>query len=231
MFQGKATEVAPWIPLQYSPKHRYPWDLFLLILLSVVFSTGPCSPTRVIAMTFALQKKGVSWRCCQVWRLLMPCNYQMCKRISLSAHGCSSGVNAQSIACRAPDPRFWEGRKPTVTQLTTGTIWCVPTLCWSDGGLEELVEELNSGKIMYAFCRVQDPNSGLPKYVLINWVCAARHSGVSECLLKLLLKKSSLFQTGEGVNDARKGLCANHVSSIANFLKVTLSPVLNFKFI
>ncbi|XP_041065557.1 drebrin-like b isoform X2 [Carcharodon carcharias] len=63
-----------------------------------------------------------------------------------------------------------------------------------DGGLEELVEELNSGKVMYAFCRVKDPNSGLPKYVLINW-------------------------TGEGVKDARKGLCANHVSTIANFLK------------
>uniref|UniRef100_A0A4W5KQA3 Drebrin-like b n=1 Tax=Hucho hucho TaxID=62062 RepID=A0A4W5KQA3_9TELE len=63
-----------------------------------------------------------------------------------------------------------------------------------DGGLEELVDELNSGKIMYAFCRVEDPNSGLCKYVLINW-------------------------TGEGVKDARKGLCANHVSSIANFLK------------
>ncbi|XP_068559727.1 drebrin-like b isoform X5 [Cebidichthys violaceus] len=63
-----------------------------------------------------------------------------------------------------------------------------------DGGLEELVEELNSGKVMYAFCRVEDPNSGLPKYVLINW-------------------------TGEGVKDARKGLCANHVSSMANFLR------------
>uniref|UniRef100_A0A672P071 Drebrin-like protein B n=1 Tax=Sinocyclocheilus grahami TaxID=75366 RepID=A0A672P071_SINGR len=63
-----------------------------------------------------------------------------------------------------------------------------------DGGLEELVEELNSGKVMYAFCRVKDPNSGLPKYVHINW-------------------------TGEGVKDARKGQCANHVSSIANFLK------------
>ncbi|XP_077118903.1 drebrin-like protein isoform X2 [Ranitomeya variabilis] len=63
-----------------------------------------------------------------------------------------------------------------------------------DGGLEELVDELSSGKVMYAFCRVQDPNSGLPKYVLINW-------------------------TGEGVNDARKGVCANHVSTLANFLK------------
>ncbi|XP_070690034.1 drebrin-like protein B isoform X1 [Pempheris klunzingeri] len=63
-----------------------------------------------------------------------------------------------------------------------------------DGGLEEMVEELNSGKVMYAFCRVQDPNSGLPKYVLINW-------------------------TGEGVKDARKGICANHVSAMRNFLK------------
>ncbi|MEE6507468.1 hypothetical protein FKM82_024139 [Ascaphus truei] len=63
-----------------------------------------------------------------------------------------------------------------------------------EGGLEELVEELSSGKLMYAFCRVQDPNSGLPKYVLINW-------------------------TGEGVKDARKGVCANHVSTMANFLK------------
>eukprot|EP00062_Callorhinchus_milii_P025573 gi/632986698/ref/XP_007910382.1/ PREDICTED: drebrin-like protein isoform X1 [Callorhinchus milii] len=63
-----------------------------------------------------------------------------------------------------------------------------------DGGLEEMVEELSSGKVMYAFCRVKDPNSGLPKNVLINW-------------------------TGEGVKDARKGICANHVSTIANFLK------------
>lgn len=63
-----------------------------------------------------------------------------------------------------------------------------------DGGLEEMVEELSSGKVMYAFCRVEDPNSGLPKYVLINW-------------------------TGEGVKDSRKGICANHVSSMANFLK------------
>ncbi|MBW01885.1 Drebrin-like protein, partial [Eschrichtius robustus] len=57
-----------------------------------------------------------------------------------------------------------------------------------------MVEELNSGKVMYAFCRVKDPNSGLPKFVLINW-------------------------TGEGVNDVRKGACANHVSTMASFLK------------
>lgn len=38
------------------------------------------------------------------------------------------------------------------------------------------MEELNSGKVMYAFCRVKDPNSGLPKYVLINWVCKVSSS-------------------------------------------------------
>ncbi|XP_040929206.1 drebrin-like protein A [Betta splendens] len=63
-----------------------------------------------------------------------------------------------------------------------------------DGGLEEMVEELSSGKVMYAFCRVQDPNSGLPKYVLVNW-------------------------TGEGVKDTRKGICGHHVSSMARFLQ------------
>lgn len=63
-----------------------------------------------------------------------------------------------------------------------------------DGGLEEMVDELNSGKVMYAFCRVLDPSSGVPKFVLINW-------------------------TGEGVKDVRKGVCANHVHSMSNFLR------------
>lgn len=39
-----------------------------------------------------------------------------------------------------------------------------------DGGLEELKDELNSGKIMYAFARVLDPKTSLPKCILINWV-------------------------------------------------------------
>uniref|UniRef100_A0A8C7I1Y1 ADF-H domain-containing protein n=1 Tax=Oncorhynchus kisutch TaxID=8019 RepID=A0A8C7I1Y1_ONCKI len=72
---------------------------------------------------------------------------------------------------------------------------CVYVYLYVDGGLEEMVEELSSGKVMYAFCRVKDPNSGLCKYVLINW-------------------------TGEGVKDSRKGQCANHVISMGNFLRV-----------
>ena len=44
-----------------------------------------------------------------------------------------------------------------------------------DGGLVELADELNTGKIMYAYVRVQDPKTSLMKYVLINWqVCVVR---------------------------------------------------------
>lgn len=38
-----------------------------------------------------------------------------------------------------------------------------------DGGLLELSEDLNSGKIMYAFVGVDDSKTSLTKYLLINW--------------------------------------------------------------
>ncbi|KAJ2078677.1 actin binding protein [Coemansia sp. RSA 988] len=37
------------------------------------------------------------------------------------------------------------------------------------GGLEELGEEFDDGKVQYAFARVQDPNTNLPKFVFISW--------------------------------------------------------------
>ena len=39
-----------------------------------------------------------------------------------------------------------------------------------DGDIDEAAEELSGGQIMYAFIRVTDPNTQLPKHVLINWV-------------------------------------------------------------
>ena len=39
-----------------------------------------------------------------------------------------------------------------------------------DGGIEEMTEDLSGGKIQYAYCRVMDPNTNLPKFVFINWV-------------------------------------------------------------
>ncbi|KAF0310124.1 Drebrin-like protein [Amphibalanus amphitrite] len=62
-----------------------------------------------------------------------------------------------------------------------------------DGGLTELSEDLNSNKIMYAFCRLLDPKTSLPKYVLINW-------------------------QGEGAPMSRKGSCTNHMRDVAALL-------------
>ncbi|KAH8335065.1 hypothetical protein KR074_002184 [Drosophila pseudoananassae] len=62
-----------------------------------------------------------------------------------------------------------------------------------DGGVEELNEDLNSGKIMYAFVRIEDPKTGLNKYLLINW-------------------------QGEGAPVLRKGTCANHIRDVGNLL-------------
>uniref|UniRef100_A0A2I2YUT5 Drebrin like n=1 Tax=Gorilla gorilla gorilla TaxID=9595 RepID=A0A2I2YUT5_GORGO len=65
-----------------------------------------------------------------------------------------------------------------------------------EGGLEEMVEELNSGKVMYTFCRVKDPNSGLPKFVLINWgthvtINARAEEDVEpECIMEKVAKAS-----------------------------------------
>ena len=40
----------------------------------------------------------------------------------------------------------------------------------SDGGIEEMVNELSNGKMLYAYLKVLDPNTSLPKSVLVNWV-------------------------------------------------------------
>lgn len=61
-----------------------------------------------------------------------------------------------------------------------------------DGGILELKEDLNSGKIMYAFVKLNDPKTSLDKCVLINW-------------------------QGEGANTVKKGLCANHLRDIEKF--------------
>lgn len=63
-----------------------------------------------------------------------------------------------------------------------------------EGGLEELYDEFNSSKILYAFCSVRDPNTELIKYVLINW-------------------------QGEGAPLQRKGICINHFRDISDFFR------------
>jgi hypothetical protein len=47
-------------------------------------------------------------------------------------------------------------------QLTT-------SVTTTEGELSELIEDFNDGRIQFAFLKVKDPNSGLPKNVLISW--------------------------------------------------------------
>ncbi|KAL2717577.1 drebrin-like protein [Vespula squamosa] len=63
-----------------------------------------------------------------------------------------------------------------------------------NGGLEEMIDRLSSSHIMYAFCRVIDTKTSLPKCLLINW-------------------------QGEGAPIVRKGTCANHIRDVEKLLK------------
>lgn len=63
------------------------------------------------------------------------------------------------------------------------------------GTLDDLVEEFSDGKVQYALARVSDPNTHLPKFVLINWC-------------------------GEGVPENRKGLFPPHSATVADYFKV-----------
>ncbi|XP_067207146.1 drebrin-like protein isoform X2 [Linepithema humile] len=57
-----------------------------------------------------------------------------------------------------------------------------------------MIDRLNSSHIMYAFCKVTDTKTSLPKCLLINW-------------------------QGEGAPIVRKGTCANHIRDVERLLK------------
>jgi hypothetical protein len=62
------------------------------------------------------------------------------------------------------------------------------------GSLDDALFDFSSGRIQYGFIRVVDPNSKLPKFVLINWC-------------------------GEGVPESRKGLFTSHAATVAQYMK------------
>lgn len=62
-----------------------------------------------------------------------------------------------------------------------------------EDGISELAAEFNSGKIQYGFVRVDSKETGIAKFVFINW-------------------------QGEGAPTARKGTCAKHVRDVTNLI-------------
>lgn len=62
-----------------------------------------------------------------------------------------------------------------------------------EGELEELIEEFNEGRVQFAFLKIKDPNSGLPKYALIAWC-------------------------GGGVPERTKGYFTSHLNAVSKVL-------------
>jgi hypothetical protein len=62
------------------------------------------------------------------------------------------------------------------------------------GSLDDLAEEFNDSQIQFAFCRVIDDDSRLPKFILINWC-------------------------GDGVPVAKKALVSSHLIDIRQQLR------------
>ena len=65
----------------------------------------------------------------------------------------------------------------------------------ADGDLSDLVDEFSDGRTQFAFVRVNDPNTTLPKYVLIAWC-------------------------GEGVPERTKGYFTSHLTVVSKLLHV-----------
>ncbi|KAI0125559.1 hypothetical protein BJ170DRAFT_702654 [Xylariales sp. AK1849] len=62
-----------------------------------------------------------------------------------------------------------------------------------EGELEELLEDFSEGRIQFAFLKVKDPNTGLPKYALIAWC-------------------------GGGVPERTKGYFTSHLNAVSKVL-------------
>lgn len=61
--------------------------------------------------------------------------------------------------------------------------------------MADLIDEFSDGRVQFAFVRVKDPNTTLPKFVLIAWC-------------------------GEGVPERTKGYFTNHLAAVSKVLHV-----------
>jgi hypothetical protein len=61
--------------------------------------------------------------------------------------------------------------------------------------LIDMIEEFSDGRIQFAYVKVKDPNTGLPKNALIGWC-------------------------GEGVPERTKGYFTSHVAAVSKLLHV-----------
>lgn len=88
------------------------------------------------------------------------------------------------------------------------------------GGIETVAEEINEGKIQYAYVRMSDPNTQLIKFVLINFQVRLMTHKDEMNYCWILIKTVFVGQQGEAVLDlVHKGTCSNHIHDITKLLK------------
>lgn len=127
--------------------------------------------------------------------------------LNTSANGPSISASYQKIV-NAPAPSGPAASSPTYGQWalfsvqaplvnafqqdsTKESVLKVQTT--GEGELQDLIEDFSDGRIQFAFVKVKDPNTTLPKSVLIAWC-------------------------GEGVPERTKGYFTSHLSAISNIL-------------
>lgn len=64
-----------------------------------------------------------------------------------------------------------------------------------EGELVDLIDEFSDGRVQFAFVKVSDSNTTLPKYVLVAWC-------------------------GEGVPERTKGYFTSHLAAVSKLLHV-----------
>lgn len=104
------------------------------------------------------------------------------------------GVTLSSLAIAQAYQQVLDGQKDYFVLTYVKNSNDLRVQVCENGDLDYLREEFSDGRIQYAFARVKDPNTQLPKFVLINWC-------------------------GEGVPENKKGLFASHSATVQGYLK------------
>ncbi|KAL1393859.1 hypothetical protein HDK64DRAFT_261224 [Phyllosticta capitalensis] len=127
--------------------------------------------------------------------------------LNLSTNGPTISRSYQSVVS-APPPSGSAANSPTygqwavfsvsaplanAFQADTGKESVLKVQSTGEGELVDLIEEFSDGRIQFAFVKVKDPNTGLPKNVLIAWC-------------------------GEGVPERTKGYFTSHLAAVSKLL-------------
>ena len=128
--------------------------------------------------------------------------------LNLSTNGPSISKSYQSVV-NAPAPSGAAASSPTYGQWAVYTVSAplvnafqqdagnkesvLKVQSTGEGELVDLVDEFSDGRTQFAYAKVKDPNTGLPKNVLIAWC-------------------------GEGVPERTKGYFTSHLAAVAKLL-------------